>query len=288
MIYYINENNICDDIFDCIIESSSIISDIRILPYETDLFLNESSKDSIKDKIIGFFKKIIQKVRDFFGKIKTFFQKSAIYAKIKSFKTKIKSSANTRKEGPIVAFSVPDPDKLDYEKTIIDIQERFRECLQQFMDQRSKRLQNIETDDTFDYNVIKDRFDYSSYTKEKYHKQFIKINMTEDSLMKYCNKVEDNMKSMHLAMDKLERDMISEINSAQQACVQNSNTNLNYTSAIISSALSAIQKFSSLYNREYVDMIDMANKYYDGYMSRNKQMGYNEEDINKINKKLDK
>ena len=287
MIYYINENSRNNDnIFDCIIESSSIISDIRLLPYETDLFINESVKDSIKDKIIGFFKKIIQKVREFFGKIKTFFQKSAIHAKIESFKTKIKSNKNDW--GPTVAIYVPDPDQVDYEKTIIDIQQIFRKYLQQFMDQRSKRLQNIETDNTFDYNEIKDRFEASSHTKTKYTKKSIRINMTQDSLMKYCDKVEDHMKSMQSAMDKLERDMISEINSAQQACVQNSDINLNYTSAIISSALSAIQRFSSKYRSEYYDMIDNAIKRYDQFVSENKQHGYSEEEINKINKMKDK
>lgn len=263
MIYYINENSRNNDnIFDCIIESSSIISDIRLLPYETDLFVNES----VKDKVVGFFKKIIQKVRDFFRKVKTFLQKSAIHSKIESLKTKIKLyiASNIIKNIPLDTFELSNPDYLDYEKTIIEIKKIFHEHLQEIMDKHSKRLQNIEIDDTFDhddYERMKRDFTVFPSVNIKHNIKNIKLH-TINSLLTYCDNVEDHIKSMYSAMDKLERDMISEINSVQQVCSQDSNLNLNYMSALISSALSGIQRFSTIYYKNYDNMIDTAKKIY--------------------------
>ena len=95
--------------------------------------------------------------------------------------------------------------------------------------------------------------------------------MNKNSLAKYCDEVESHMKSMYSALDKLERDMISEINNVQQAVVQNSNITLNYISALITSALSAVQKYSAAYFSKYTNMIDEAKKQYVEFMNENKE-----------------
>ena len=167
MIYYINENNNASyetTLSEFMIESSSVITDMHLLSY-----VNESAKD----KVVGFFKKIIEKIREFFRKVKTFFQKSSIYAKIKSFKTKIESTPIP--DGPVVSFSLPDPANVDYEKTILDIQQVLRKWLKKFTDQRAKQMVGMETDTTYDYQEIKDSFSNSSIRYVKNEKKDKKL-----------------------------------------------------------------------------------------------------------------
>lgn len=267
MIYYINENSRNNDnIFDCIIESSSIISDIRLLPYETDLFVNES----VKDKVVGFFKKIIQKVREFFGKMRKFFQRKNTEMKIESLKNeanlnKERDSSTESKTKKPDKLSLKDPSTLNYKQSINAIQKKLHEWINYFADNEAKALTGQEYESKYDYTKIKNSFDDLIDVEKTRDHMFrdIDIDATLEKVVQYCTMVQTHINEMESSMNGLEKDIISELNNYQKSLVQGSTTiRLNYISALMTSTLSAIQKCSTNYYTVYSKMIDVAREKY--------------------------
>ena len=123
MIYYVNENKRYDNIFNCIMEASSIVSDIRVFPYENnDEWVNESAKDAIAK----FFSGLVEKIRAFFRKIKEFFTKKKTDGKIESAKKEVSSNSIVD-----MKINVPDPNKLEFEKSISKIEIAILGALEQ-------------------------------------------------------------------------------------------------------------------------------------------------------------
>lgn len=265
MIYYINENKYNDNIFNCIIEASSIISDIRMLPYENNEFVNES----VKDTIAGFFRELIERVRRFFRKIKNFIQTKILKSQIDSFEDEFEDDFEdfSYEEENYDSMDLPNPNSIKFEESINAIQATLRKWIQDFADIRAKEQTNQEYKDSFNYNEIKDSFKDSVKVSKDEEYKTISVKFTKDGLAKYCDTIRSSARSMDSSMNKLERDIISEINNFQQSMVQNTNISFNYISTIISAALNAIQIASSEYRKKYEELIKNAREIYNDYKS---------------------
>ena len=261
MIYYINENRYDDNIFNCIIEASSTISDIRMLPYENNEFISES----VKDKVAGFFKKLIERVREFFRKIKNFIQMKRLQSQIDSFEDDFADFPY--EEENYDSMQLLDPNRIKFEESVNAIQATLRKWIQKFADMRAKEQTNQEYEDTFNYNEIKDSFKNSVKVSKDEEYKTVTVKFSEDGLAKYCDMIRSSARSMESSMNKLERDIISEINNFQKSMIQSTNISFNYISTIISAALNAIQFASSEYRKEYEKMIKDVRGIYNDYKS---------------------
>lgn len=256
MIYYVNENKRYDNIFNCIMEASSIVSDIRVFPYENnDEWVNESAKDAIAK----FFSGLVEKIRAFFRKIKEFFTKKKTDGKIESAKKEVSSNSIVD-----IKINVPDPNKLEFEKSISKIQEELRKWLGEFSKQNAELLLG-RGNGQYDYNEIKKSFEVPISLSIK---DDITVNARD--LNKYYDNIKSKINLMQKSMDKLERNIVSEINSFQKSILQNSeNIHLNYISAIMSAALNGIQKCTVDYRNIYEKMIDTARHNYNKTKGQN-------------------